>query len=64
MILLINKHGLILKLLDYNQMVHGIKKDHIHIEDGRQVYVIPAGREVNEVLWFTPSSMNQKNNIR
>lgn len=36
-----------------------LKKDHIHIEDGRQVYVIPAGREVNEVLWFTPSSMNQ-----
>lgn len=36
-----------------------LKKDHIPIEDGRQVYTIPAGREVNEVLWFTPSAMNQ-----
>lgn len=33
-----------------------LKKDFIDIEAGRQVYQIPAGREVNEVLWITPSS--------
>ena len=33
-----------------------LKKDYITLEGGRQVYEIPAGREVNEVLWFTPSS--------
>jgi hypothetical protein len=33
-----------------------LKKDFIDIEAGRQVYQIPAGREVNEVLWLTPSS--------
>tara|TARA_R110002126_G_scaffold1909_5_gene11448 strand:- start:40847 stop:41986 length:1140 start_codon:yes stop_codon:yes gene_type:complete len=31
-----------------------LKKDYIDIESGRQVYEIPAGREVNEVLWVTP----------
>lgn len=31
-----------------------LKKDFITIEAGRQVYQIPAGREVNEVLWMTP----------
>ena len=31
-----------------------LKKDYIEVEAGRQVYVIPAGREVNEVLWITP----------
>ena len=31
-----------------------LKKDYIEIEAGRQVYEIPAGREVNEVLWLTP----------
>lgn len=33
-----------------------LKKDFITLEGGRQVYEIPAGREINEVLWFTPSS--------
>ena len=33
-----------------------LKKDYITIEPGRQVYQIPAGREVNEVLWWTPNS--------
>lgn len=36
-----------------------LKKDYITIEDGRQVYEIPANREINEVLWFTPSPINQ-----
>lgn len=31
-----------------------LKKDFFDIEPGRQVYQIPAGREINEVLWFTP----------
>ena len=31
-----------------------LKKDFINIEAGRQSYQIPAGREVNEVLWITP----------
>jgi len=31
-----------------------MKKDFVEVEAGRQVYVIPAGREVNEVLWVTP----------
>ena len=35
-----------------------LKKDFIEIESGRQNYVIPAGREINEVLWITPNAMN------
>ena len=31
-----------------------LKKDYVELEAGRQVYEIPAGREVNEVLWITP----------
>lgn len=33
-----------------------LKKDFIPLEPGKQVYVIPAGREVNKVLWITPST--------
>ncbi len=36
-----------------------LKKDYINIEAGRQVYQIPAGREVNEVLWVTPPATSQ-----
>lgn len=36
-----------------------LKKDYVSIEAGRQVYTIPAGREVNEVLWITPPSTSQ-----
>ena len=31
-----------------------LKKDFFQIEKGKQVYVIPAGREINKVLWVTP----------
>lgn len=31
-----------------------LKKDYIELEAGKQVYQIPAGREINEVLWITP----------
>ena len=36
-----------------------LKKDYVEIESGRQVYQIPAGREVNEVLWITPPATSQ-----
>jgi hypothetical protein len=35
-----------------------LKKDFIEIEDGKQVYEIPAGREVNEVLWMNPPTID------
>jgi len=34
-----------------------LKKDYITIQEGIQVYEIPAGREVNMVLWLTPSDI-------
>lgn len=36
-----------------------LKKDFVQLEAGRQVYEIPAGREVNEVLWITPPATAQ-----
>jgi hypothetical protein len=35
-----------------------LKKDYIQLERGQQIYEIPAGRELNELLWFTPPEMN------
>lgn len=35
-----------------------LKKDFIDIFEGQQTYVIPAGREINEVLWATPSDID------
>ncbi len=34
-----------------------LKKDYIVVSANTQVYSIPAGREVNEVLWITPPQM-------
>lgn len=31
-----------------------LKKDFFKIERGKQVYIIPAGREINKVFWVTP----------
>lgn len=31
-----------------------LKKDFVKLEAGKQVYVIPAGREINKVMWVTP----------
>ena len=31
-----------------------LKKDFFQIECGRQCYTIPAGREINKVMWLTP----------
>jgi len=36
-----------------------LKKDYIELEAGRQVYQIPANRQVNQVLWITPPAINQ-----
>jgi len=33
-----------------------LKKDFFRIEKGKQVYVIPAGREINKVMYITPST--------
>jgi len=35
-----------------------LKKDYIQLVRGQQIYEIPAGREINELLWFTPSELN------
>jgi hypothetical protein len=35
-----------------------LKKDYVVIKQGQQVYEIPAGREVNEVLWITPPTID------
>jgi hypothetical protein len=35
-----------------------IKKDYIQLVPNQQIYEIPAGREVNEVLWFSPTELN------
>ncbi len=36
-----------------------LKKDFVQLESGKQVYQLPAGREVNEVLWITPPATSQ-----
>ena len=33
-----------------------MKKDYVTIVQNQQVYQIPAGREINEILWITPNS--------
>ena len=35
-----------------------LKKDYIQLVPNQQIYEIPAGREVNELLWFTPAELN------
>ena len=35
-----------------------LKKDYIQLQKGQQIYEIPANREINELLWFTPPTMN------
>ena len=34
-----------------------LKSDYVTISANTQVYTIPAGREINEVLWYTPSQI-------
>ena len=35
-----------------------LKKDYFTLERGKQIYEIPAGREINELLWCTPTPLN------
>lgn len=35
-----------------------LKKDFIKLVPNQQIYEIPAGRELNELLWFTPAELN------
>lgn len=35
-----------------------LKKDYVEIIKGKQVYEIPACREINEVLWMTPPTID------
>lgn len=35
-----------------------LKLDSVLLTAGTQDYILPAGREINEVLWFTPSFIN------
>jgi hypothetical protein len=35
-----------------------LKKDYFSLTGGTQVYEIPAGREINELLWFTRAELN------
>lgn len=35
-----------------------LKKDFIKLVPNQQIYEIPAGRELNELLWFTPTELN------
>ena len=36
-----------------------LKKDFIKLEKGEQVYVVPAGREINKVMWVAPPTTDQ-----
>lgn len=36
-----------------------LKKDYIVLRKGVQIYEIPARREINEVLWYTPATLDQ-----
>ena len=35
-----------------------LKKDYVQLVPNQQIYEIPANREINEVLWFTPAELN------
>ena len=36
---------------------HELKKDYVGLSANTQTYVIPAGREINEILWFTRAEL-------
>lgn len=35
-----------------------LKKDYIELNKGQQIYEIPAGREINEIMWYTAPELN------
>ena len=36
-----------------------LKKDYVTLQSGVQMYEIPANREINEVLWYNPATLDQ-----
>jgi len=36
-----------------------LKKDYVELKRGVQIYEIPANREINEILWYTPATIDQ-----
>ena len=36
-----------------------LKQDYVTLSAGTQIYQIPAGREINEVLWYTRAELNE-----
>ena len=35
-----------------------LKRDYVELKENQQVYEIPANREINEVLWYSPANLN------
>jgi len=35
-----------------------LKRDYVELKSNQQVYEIPANREINEVLWYSPAELN------
>jgi len=35
-----------------------LKKDYINLQTNQQIYEIPANREINEILWYSPAELN------
>ena len=36
-----------------------LKKDYVELVTNQQIYQIPAGREINEILWFNRPELNE-----
>jgi hypothetical protein len=35
-----------------------LKRDYVELKTNQQVYEVPANREINEVLWYSPAELN------
>lgn len=35
-----------------------LKKDYVELKSHQQIYEIPANREINEVMWYSPAELN------
>ena len=36
-----------------------LKQDYINLSAGTQIYAIPAGREINEIMWYSRAELNE-----
>ena len=36
-----------------------LKQDYINLSAGTQIYEIPAGREINEIMWYSRAELNE-----